>query len=116
MPLKTPFSGGNWIAAPLNVDITASGFGLFAPAYRKDHLGIVYLRGTASSSSGSVSTILSLPSGFRPTASCRFIIFAVDSGNAISTGFLEMRSNGNLAYLGGGSLAFSLDQIFFATY
>lgn len=116
MALKNPASGGSWTTLSLASGLVATGSPFLIPAYRKDSFGIVYLRGTASYVSGAISTICTLPSGFRPTAIARFIVFATDGSSSASTGFLDMETSGNLTYSGGSYAALSFDQISFATY
>lgn len=115
MPLTNP-SGGSWINASLGSSYGAAGSSLLVPGYRRDVAGIVFLKGSATYISGNAGLILTLPLGFRPTGTCRFIVFGADTGGGVATTFVSMQSNGQLVWSAGGYTVISFDQIFFATY
>jgi len=114
MPLDNPSSGGTWNTIALSLSYVPRP-GFLVPAYRKDSLGIVYLRGTANYVSGPAGTVLTLPAGFRPLGICRFTVSG-GGNSALATAWLNMQSNGNLDYAGGSASVVSFDQISFSTY
>lgn len=85
--------------------------------YCKDPSGIVRLRGLIKN--GSAGTIFTLPVGFRPSATCLYLVacnHATPPGNAR----IDVLSNGSvnlMTYATGGNNAWvSLDGITFATF
>jgi len=83
--------------------------GFFAPAYIKDQLGYVHLRGLANG--GTVGqAIFTLPVGFRPYASC---IYPVISNGVF--GSLNVNSDGTVVLNAGSNMYVSLDGITFKT-
>lgn len=72
-------------------------------SYRKDPWGRVWLRGTISRSGGGVTTIATLPEGYRPALSRTF-------------GLITVYSDGLVAYTGAaGAVTASLDGVSFDT-
>lgn len=116
MPLMSPLSGGTWNIAILKAEYTTTGSPFLIPGYRKDSSGIVYLRGSASYVSGLGTTLLTLPTGFRPTARCRFTVPSLNSASQATVSIVDMLSEGDLIVASGASHRISFDQIFFATY
>jgi len=116
MGLKNPVSGGNWIALSLASSYAPKGAGLALPAYRRDSLGIVHLRGTLGWIGGAVTTIASLPLGFRPPSRIIFIAYGWDINSTPSPLYMKIENSGNLDYVAGGAYLIGLDQISFATY
>lgn len=116
MALKNPLTGGVWTTVSLQSGYTVTGSPYATPSYRKDSFNIVYLRGRATYSSGNPTTILALPTGFRPAANAIFVLPSTDPNGIVSTVWLEMKTNGNLDYIDGNGRTISFESMFFATY
>lgn len=103
--------GAPWVALALNTGGNWANFGSgnYDAAYRI--IGdLVLLRGLVARSSGADNTILTLPSGARPTTTARF-------GQATSGGFgqIDVLSTGAVIAATGGVAYVSLDGITFST-
>lgn len=86
----------------------ASGYQL--AAYRKNPLGRVELRGMVERASGALTTILTLPVGYRPAKSEVFTVYT-NTG----VGRIDLQSDGQVVLAGGGVGFVSLSGITFDT-
>ena len=106
LDLKANASQPSWTALTLQGAWVAYGSPFASPAYYKDTVGIVHLKGLIKSGS---STIAALPSGYRPSEDLCFI---VNGSGAAAEVFIQ--SGGNILKQGGSSANyFSLDGISF---
>jgi hypothetical protein len=113
-------SGDATIAGKIGDTLTAPTFntgwgnygGGFQNAKYKKAGDLVYLTGLCLRSSGSATTIFTLPSGYRPASRC---LFTVSSNSAWAR--VDVYSSGAVDYIGGGDPAIwvSLDGISFST-
>lgn len=81
-----------WTAPTLNTGWVAFGPGWGNAAYFKDSMGIVHLGGTVKRTSGSDTTIFTLPSGYRPSVNRSFPSIGSDAAatiDALSTGVVR---------------------------
>lgn len=76
--------------------------------YRKDPLNRVWLRGVVERASGSSSTMVILPAGFRPKTRAIFATIT-DAG----LGQVDVATNGEVKLISGGVLWVSLETISF---
>lgn len=102
--------GGAWANAPsFNTGWGNYGGGEQVAQYKK--VGdLVFLRGLVARSSGSQTTICTLPSGYRPPAYTRFR----QSSNT-GDGQIEVAPTGEIVFAAGGAGWISLDRIIFST-
>ena len=76
--------------------------------YMKDSMGFVHLRGLCQRTAGATTTILTLPSGYRPSNSESFIVNATNAAGA-----LEVQSDGDVVLSFGTATYVSLAGITF---
>jgi hypothetical protein len=87
---------GGWVNVTFNTGWGNTGGGNQTCQYKK--VGdLVFLRGLATRSSGSATTMFTLPSGFRPASADRYPALTDSGGHAAVT----IDASGNVAYLGG---------------
>lgn len=102
--------GGAWTNAPtFNTGWGNYGGGEQVAQYKKFG-DIVMLRGLVARSSGSQTTIFTLPSGYRPPAYSRFR----QSSNT-GDGQIDVAPTGEIVFSAGGAGWISLDRIIFST-
>lgn len=78
-----------------------------APAVNIDPDGIVRLRGVAHAPSGGTSRILTLPAGYRPAkleVPPRASVHYTGAGAIVLDGYIYLESNGDVEYVGAGSV------------
>ena len=117
MPLKTAITGGIWANPSMGSIWTNYGAPFDPVGYRKDSLGVVYLRGWIVWVTGANISMFTLPVGFRPTGLKRFLVGGATQQNAIATSMVEVRANGEVWWQGYGTYFYiGLDEISFATF
>lgn len=108
---KPVFTQPSWIAPTLTTGWANYGGGWQSAGYMKDSMGFVHLRGLVVRSSGSATTIFTLPSGYRPSAG---IMFPANLSNVF--GRVDIASTGIVSFSLGDPVSFlSLDGITFDT-
>lgn len=75
-----------------------------APAYYRDHLGIVHLRGLANQDARTSVNLANLPAGYRPAANHAFQTITGAGGGTV--GRLDVGSNGNLTHAAGSATGY----------
>lgn len=80
-----PFNQQAWVAPTFQNSWVNYGSPWATAAYYKDAVGVVHLRGLVKNGT-SMSTIFTLPAGYRPQASIRF---AVDSSGAFGSVYVQ---------------------------
>lgn len=100
-----------WVAPTLTNSWVNFGGGLQTAAYYKDPTGRVFLRGLIKSGTGGAAAF-TLPSGYRPTAQCLFIVSANNGAGDVAAR-IDVNTTGTVVPGTGGSVHFSLDGISF---
>lgn len=93
----------SWTAATLAGSWASEGGGYQAVQYRKTGYDLVQLRG--SMTSGTATTLLTLPAGHRPPSKLRFIVDILDGSNAPETGDITIDTDGTVALLNPGTVS-----------
>jgi hypothetical protein len=106
----TPISVEEWIAVSFGTGWSDYGSAWQTAAYCKDAAGFVHVRGLVQRTSGSGTTILTLPAGYRPAAQKIFAVYG-DAG----AGRIDVRTDGVVLYTAGGTGFLSLEGITFDT-
>lgn len=104
---------GNLVAVTtpsVGADLT-SGAGSLAAGYWRDAVGVVHLRGTATTNAGGAETLFTLPVGSRPLATRSYATFATDgSGSAV---VVSVASTGAVTFTGAAGKTYAFDVITF---
>ena len=93
----------NWKPFPLAAGWASIGGEWDTAKYRKDHDGVVHLRGVVTFGAGapaSTSVIGTLPPGYRPNEN---MIFAVSNGEPQVGGRVKVATTGQLTWFGGNT-------------
>jgi hypothetical protein len=106
------FDDVDWVTATLLNSWTSFSATYNDPAYARDSLGVVHLRGAAKGGVASPALALFvLPAGFRPN---KDMIFPVVSNDLF--GLVIVQANGNVLMTVGSGVYVSLDGIDFRAY
>ncbi len=85
---------------------------VFQPSFMKDLAGIVYLRGTASHNTSSAGNIFTLPTGYRPSETVRYVVWSAGTGS-LGAALIEILANGEVHITTASLTAISLDGVSF---
>lgn len=107
---SVPISVEEWIAPTFGTGWSDYGSAWQTAAYCRDAAGFVHFRGLVQRTSGTGTTILTLPAGYRPAAQKIFGVYG-DAG----AGRIDVRTDGVVLYTSGGTGFLSLEGITFDT-
>ena len=110
---RRDFDPGTWLTVggtgvAFNTGWGNFGSGYQTAAYRKDSRGRVFLRGVTTRSSGVLTTMFTLPSGYRPSATA---LFAVSANGAF--GAVEVRTDGTVVLTAGTATGVQIEGLAF---
>jgi hypothetical protein len=100
-----------WIAPTLLNGWANVGLQHALTGYFKDTIGIVHLKGLVKNGTATINTaIFQLPAGYRPLECNSFAVYSNDGG---IVGTAQVFSSGEVVFISGGNLSFSLSGITF---